>query len=142
QVDYEAELAVVIGREASRIGDDDPLSYVLGYTCCNDVSARDVQFADGQWTRGKCFDAFLPIGPWIVTADEVADPQALRLGCDVNGERLQDGSTADMIFGVAELIVFVSQFVRLLPGDVIATGTPAGVGLGQSPQRFLGKGDE
>ena len=143
QVDYEAELAVVIGREAFEIEvGDDPLSYVLGYTCCNDVSARDVQFADGQWVRGKSFDSFCPLGPWIVTTDDIPDPQALAVSCDVDGERLQDGHTSDMIFPVAELVAYLSQYMRLLPGDVIATGTPAGVGLGRTPPRYLGHGEE
>lgn len=140
EVDYEVELAVVIGREA--VGAvDDPLGHVFGYTICNDVSARDAQFADGQWIRGKSFDTFCPLGPWIVTADEVPDPQALRLACDVNGERLQDGTTADMIFGVAEIVRYLARFIRLLPGDVIATGTPAGVGFGRRPPRYLQAGD-
>ena len=141
EVDYEAELAVVIGTTAWQV-EDDPLSYVLGYTCCNDVSARDVQFADGQWVRGKSFDTFCPLGPWVVTADEVPDPQALRIGCDVNGERRQDSTTGDMVFSVAELISYLSRFIRLEPGDVIATGTPPGVGLGFTPPRYLEHDDE
>ena len=140
QVDYEAELAVIIGREAA--GElADPLSHIFGYTCCNDVSARDAQAADGQWVRGKSFDSFCPLGPWIVTADEVPDPQRLELGCDVNGRRLQSGSTSEMVFGVAEIVAYLARFMRLFPGDVITTGTPAGVGLSQSPPRFLRFGD-
>lgn len=141
KADYEAELAVVIGRRASRI-DDDPMSYVLGYTVCNDVSARDAQFADRQWLRGKSFDTFCPLGPWIVTRDEIPDPQSLGIFCEVSGERLQDGSTADMVFGVGDLVSYVSRFLTLEPGDVIATGTPAGVGFARTPPRLLVDGDE
>ena len=141
RADFEAELAVVIGRRAARIADD-PLSYVLGYTVCNDVSARDAQFADKQWLRGKSYDTFCPLGPWIVTADEIDDPQALGIFCDVSGERLQDSSTAEMVFGVGELVTFLSRFLTLEPGDVIATGTPAGVGFARTPPRYLVAGDE
>ena len=141
QVDYEAELAVVIGRRASRVAQAQALDHVLGYTCCNDVSARDAQFADGQWVRGKSFDTFCPLGPWVVTADEVPDPQALGIRCRVNGETLQDSSTAEMIFGVAEIVSYLSQYLTLLPGDVIATGTPVGVGFSRTPPIFLGDGD-
>jgi 2-keto-4-pentenoate hydratase/2-oxohepta-3-ene-1,7-dioic acid hydratase in catechol pathway len=142
QVDYEAELGVVMGRRASRVAAGDALSHVLGYTCCNDVSARDAQFGDVQWTRGKSFDSFCPLGPWVVTADEVPDPQALPIRCDVSGERLQDSSTSEMVFGVAELVAYISRFMTLEPGDVIATGTPWGVGFARTPPRFLGDGDE
>lgn len=141
RADYEAELAVVIGRRASRV-EDDPLGYVLGYTVCNDVSARDAQFSDGQWLRGKSFDTFCPLGPWIVTTDEIPDPQALAISCDVSGERLQDSSTNEMIFGVAELVIYLSRFMTLEPGDVIATGTPFGVGFARTPERYLLPGDE
>ena len=141
QVDYEAELAVVIGRRARRITSDEALAHVLGYTCCNDVSARDAQFADGQWVRGKSFDTFCPLGPWIVTADEIPDPQALGIRCRVNGATLQDSTTAEMIFGVAEIISYLSQYLTLEPGDVIATGTPVGVGFARTPPIFLGDGD-
>ena len=141
EVDYEAELAVVIGRRASRVTLEEALDYVLGYTLCNDVSARDVQFADVQWSRGKSFDTFSPLGPWIVTADEVGDPQALGIRCRVNGRTLQDSTTAEMIFGVAELISYLSQGITLEPGDVIATGTPFGVGFARTPQVFLRPGD-
>jgi 2-keto-4-pentenoate hydratase/2-oxohepta-3-ene-1,7-dioic acid hydratase in catechol pathway len=142
QVDYEAELAVVIGRTTRDVSIDSALDAVLGYTCLNDVSARDLQFSDGQWVRGKSLDTFCPIGPWIVTADEVPDPQALRISCQVNGETLQDSSTAEMVHGVAELIAFCSRFMTLEPGDVIATGTPAGVGVFRQPPRFLANRDE
>jgi 2-keto-4-pentenoate hydratase/2-oxohepta-3-ene-1,7-dioic acid hydratase in catechol pathway len=141
QVDYEAELAVVIGRAARRVGVNEALDYVLGYTACNDVSARDAQFGDGQWVRGKSFDTFCPLGPWIVTADEVGDVQNLGVRCRVNGELLQDGSTARMIFGVAQIISFLSQVMTLHPGDVIATGTPSGVGFARKPPIFLLDGD-
>src|SRR3954451_20094180 len=141
QVDYEAELAVIIGRRTRDVSRDEALDQVLGYTCCNDVSARDAQFSDGQWIRAKSFDTFCPLGPWIVTADEIPDPQALAIRCRVNGETLQDSSTAEMVFGVADLISYASRFMTLEPGDVITTGTPAGVGVARRPQVFLGDGD-
>lgn len=141
EVDYEAELAVVIGSTARRVAVEDAMAHVLGYTACNDVSARDAQFADGQWTRGKSFDTFCPLGPVIVTSDEIPDPQALGLRCRVNGRTLQDGTTSDMVFGVAELISRLSQVMTLVPGDVIATGTPVGVGFARTPPIFLQDGD-
>ena len=142
QVDFEAELAVVIG-EATRgpMPVEHALDVVAGYLCLNDVSARDVQFADGQWTRGKSFDTFCPIGPALVPAAAVADPQALRIRCRLNGEVMQDASTADMIFSVAELIAYVSSAITLEPGDVIATGTPPGVGFVRTPPVYLQPGD-
>jgi 2-keto-4-pentenoate hydratase/2-oxohepta-3-ene-1,7-dioic acid hydratase in catechol pathway len=142
QVDYEAELAVVIGRVARDVPKAKALDHVLGYTCLDDVSARDLQFGDGQWIRGKSLDTFCPIGPWIVTADEIPDPQDLRVRCLVNGEVVQDASTATMIHGVADLIAFTSRFITLEPGDIIATGTPGGVGVFRKPPRFLTDGDE
>lgn len=141
QVDYEAELGVVIGRTVRRASPGDALGTVLGYTCVNDVSARDLQFADGQWTRGKTLDTFCPIGPWIVTPDEIGDPQGLGIRCTVNDRVLQDSTTANMIFSVAELISFISQGITLEAGDVIATGTPAGVGFARTPPVFLVPGD-
>lgn len=141
QVDYEAELAVVIGTRARKVDVQDALDHVLGYTLCNDVSARDAQFADVQWVRGKSFDTYCPLGPWIVTADEIADPQALGIRCRVNGEALQDSTTAEMIFGVAHLVSYLSQGITLEPGDVIATGTPFGVGFARTPPVFLHPGD-
>ncbi len=141
QVDYEAELAVVIGRRASNVSEASALDYVLGYTAANDVSARDVQLADSQWIRGKSFDTFCPLGPWIVTADEITDPQALAIACRVNGETLQDGKTSDMVFSVAALVANVSQQLTLEPGDVILTGTPAGVGHSRTPPIYLVDGD-
>jgi 2-keto-4-pentenoate hydratase/2-oxohepta-3-ene-1,7-dioic acid hydratase in catechol pathway len=141
QVDYEAELAVVIGRRARRISEAEALGHVLGYTCLNDVSARDLQFGDGQWVRGKSLDTFCPMGPALVTADEIPDPQDLAISCTVGGERLQDANTSQMYFGVAAIISYCSQSFTLEPGDVIATGTPGGVGVFREPQRFLGDGD-
>ncbi|HEY2887209.1 MAG TPA: fumarylacetoacetate hydrolase family protein [Candidatus Limnocylindrales bacterium] len=142
QVDYEAELAVVIGRTARHVSEADALGYVLGYTCLNDVSARDLQFGDGQWVRGKSLDTFCPMGPALVTADEIDDPQDLAISCTVDGRMLQEASTADMFFGVAAIISHCSQAFRLEPGDVIATGTPGGVGIFRDPPILLGDGDE
>ncbi|HEU4448574.1 MAG TPA: fumarylacetoacetate hydrolase family protein [Gaiellaceae bacterium] len=142
EVDYEAELGVVIGTRAHGLSVDDAPSAVAGYVCVNDVTARDLQFADGQWTRAKSFDTFCPVGPALVPAAEVADPQALAIRCLVNGEPLQDSSTAHMVFSVAEIIAFVSEAITLEPGDLIATGTPAGVGYTRTPPRFLSPGDE
>ncbi len=141
-VDFEAELAVVIGRQARSITEADALSYIFGYTCLNDVSARDLQFGDGQWVRGKSLDTFCPMGPVIVTADEVPDPQALAIGCRVGDATMQEASTRDMIFGVAELVARLSRSFTLEAGDVIATGTPPGVGYFRDPQRLLADGDE
>ncbi len=142
QVDYEAELAVVIGRTARRVLERDALEYVLGYTCANDVTARDLQRGDRQWVRGKSLDTFCPLGPVLVTADEIPDPQALAISCTVSGERLQEASTGDMIFGAASLIAFCSRAFTLEPGDVLLTGTPSGVGVYRDPQRLLRDGDE
>ncbi len=141
QVDYEAELAAVIGRPARRVSVTDALDHVLGYTCLDDVSARDIQFADGQWIRGKSLDTFCPVGPVLVTADEIGDPQGLAIRCTVNGELLQDGNTSQMYFGVAEIVSYCSQAFTLEPGDIIATGTPSGVGVFRKPPRFLASGD-
>lgn len=140
-VDFEAELAVIVGRTCRSVSERHALDYVFGYACLNDVSARDLQFRDGQWTRGKSLDTFCPVGPWLVTADEIPDPQALDIRCSVSGEVLQDASTRDMYFGVAELISFLSRMFTLEPGDVIATGTPPGVGYFRDPQRLLRDGD-
>lgn len=142
QVDYEAELGVVIGRRSRDLEVGDALDAVAGYVCVNDVSARDLQFADGQWTRAKSLDTFCPVGPRLVPADEVGDPQALRIRCLVNGEVLQDSSTANMVFSVAELVAYASRGMTLEPGDLIATGTPAGVGFTREPPIFLEAGDE
>ena len=141
QVDYEAELAVVIGRRARRVAEADALEYVAGYTCLNDVSARDLQFGDGQWVRGKSLDTFCPMGPALVTSDEIVDPQALSISCTVNGSRVQDANTSQMYFTVAQIISHCSQAFTLEPGDVIATGTPSGVGVFRDPPTFLTAGD-
>jgi 2-keto-4-pentenoate hydratase/2-oxohepta-3-ene-1,7-dioic acid hydratase in catechol pathway len=141
QVDYEVELAVIIGTRARNVSEQDALKYVFGYTVVNDVSARDLQFSDKQWVRAKSLDTFCPIGPVIVTADEIVDPQKLRLKCTVNDTVLQDSTTAEMIFGVAAIISRLSHSFTLEPGDVIATGTPDGVGVFRNPQVFLQNGD-
>jgi acylpyruvate hydrolase len=140
-LDYEAELVVVIGRTASRVAEDRALDMVLGYTCGDDISARDLQFGDTQWIRGKALDTFAPTGPWIVTADEVPDPQALAIRCVVNDGVRQRDTTANMVFGVAHLIAFITQAITLDPGDLIFTGTPPGVGHGMDPPRYLAVGD-
>jgi len=142
QVDYEAELGVIIGLRARGLRTEDALDAVAGYVCVNDVSARDLQFADGQWTRGKSLDTFCPVGPRLVPAAEVPDPQRLGIRCRVNGELLQDSSTAQMVFSVAEIVAFVSTWLTLEPGDLIATGTPAGVGFTREPPVYLRPGDE
>jgi 2-keto-4-pentenoate hydratase/2-oxohepta-3-ene-1,7-dioic acid hydratase in catechol pathway len=142
QVDYEAELGVVIGARARGLGVDDALDAVAGYVCVNDVSARDLQFADGQWTRAKSLDTFCPVGPRLAPASEIPDPQRLGIRCLVNGEALQDSSTEHMVFPVAELLAFISTAITLEPGDLIATGTPAGVGFTREPPVFLRSGDE
>jgi 2,4-didehydro-3-deoxy-L-rhamnonate hydrolase len=141
QVDYEAELAVVVGRAARNVDVGEALDFVFGYTCLNDVSARDLQFGDGQWVRGKSLDTFCPMGPAIVTADEISDPQDLAISCSIAGERLQDARTSSMFFSVAEIISYCSRSFTLEPGDVIATGTPGGVGVFRDPPRFLRDGD-
>jgi len=141
--DWEVELGVVIGRTAVNVSEADALSYVAGYCVCHDVSERRFQgYGTGQWVLGKSGDTFCPLGPWLVTADQVPDPQNLRLWCEVNGKMMQDGTTANMIFPVAHLISFVSRFMSLQPGDVMATGTPAGVGQGRKPRVFLKAGDK
>jgi 2-keto-4-pentenoate hydratase/2-oxohepta-3-ene-1,7-dioic acid hydratase in catechol pathway len=142
QVDYEAELGVVIGQTVRNASADNALDAVAGYLCLNDVSARDLQFADKQWTRGKSPDTFCPIGPQLVPASEIPDPQALRVRAILNGETLQDSTTANMVFGVAELIAYITQAITLEPGDLIATGTPAGVGAFRDPPIFMQPGDE
>jgi 2-keto-4-pentenoate hydratase/2-oxohepta-3-ene-1,7-dioic acid hydratase in catechol pathway len=141
QVDYEAELAVVIGRRARHIPIEKAWDYVLGYMNLNDVSARDLQFADGQWQRGKSCDTFAPMGPAIVTRDAAGDPHRLRIQIRVNGTTLQDSSTEQLIFGIDHVVSFLSQTVTLEPGDVIATGTPPGVGFARKPPIFLKPGD-
>jgi 2-keto-4-pentenoate hydratase/2-oxohepta-3-ene-1,7-dioic acid hydratase in catechol pathway len=144
EVDYEGELAVVIGRACKNVPRERALDHVLGYTCANDVSARDWQkrLGGGQWCRGKSFDTFAPLGPRLVTADEIPDPNALRLTTTVSGERMQDETTADMIFDVPALIAFLSGSTTLTPGTVILTGTPHGVGMARTPPRWLRPGDQ
>jgi 2-keto-4-pentenoate hydratase/2-oxohepta-3-ene-1,7-dioic acid hydratase in catechol pathway len=141
QVDYEAELAAVVSARVKGVSVENALEAISGYTCLNDVSARSIQFEDGQWTRGKSFDTFCPVGPRIVPSAELGDPQALRISCRVNGETVQDASTADMVFGVAELVAYISESITLEPGDLIATGTPPGVAFGQEHGRYLQDGD-
>lgn len=142
KTDWEVELGVVIGKKARHVAESDALDHVAGYCVVNDVSERAFQLeGTGQWVKGKSCDTFGPIGPWLVTRDEVPDPQALDLWLDVNGEARQRGNTRTMIFGVAHLVAYVSRFMTLSPGDVISTGTPPGVGLGMKPPRFLRPGD-
>ena len=140
--DYEAELGVVIGTRVRNASLEDALEAVAGYTCVNDVSARDLQFADGQWTRGKSPDTFCPVGPRLVPRDEVPDPQQLAIRAVLNGETMQESSTSNMVFGVAGLIAYITRTITLEPGDLIATGTPAGVGAFRSPPVFMQPGDE
>ncbi|MBA2740577.1 MAG: fumarylacetoacetate hydrolase family protein [Actinobacteria bacterium] len=140
--DYEAELGVVIGSRVRGVSKENAFAAVLGYICANDVSARDLQFADGQWTRGKSPDTFCPVGPALVPAAEVSDPHNLRIRAIVSGEVLQDSTTANLIFGVDEIISHAAQTMTLEPGDLILTGTPAGVGVFRDPQRLLEPGDE
>jgi 2-keto-4-pentenoate hydratase/2-oxohepta-3-ene-1,7-dioic acid hydratase in catechol pathway len=141
RVDWEVELAVIVGRRMRAVAERDVLDYLFGYTVANDVSARDVQFADGQWVRGKSFDTFCPLGPVVVTADEIPDPQALVLRTSVNGETVQNSSTREMVFGVAELLSYCSHSFTLEPGDVLLTGTPWGCGEFMQPRRSLRAGD-
>ena len=140
--DYEAELGVVIGRSARNVDEAQALDFVWGYCNCNDFSARDLQFRSTQWLLGKSLDRFLPLGPYLVSAGEVGDPQTLRVQCSVNGAPRQDSSTADMVFGVAELVSYISKHWTLEPGDVIATGTPEGVAQGRPDKPWLRPGDE
>lgn len=142
EVDYEAELAVVIGRSCRGVSAEEALDYVAGYTCLNDVSARDFQRGDGQWVRAKSQDTFGPMGPYLVTSEDIPDPQRLPIRCLVNGQVVQDSNTDKMIFGVRELIAFISRGITLEPGDVVSTGTPHGVGFARKPPVFLKAGDE
>lgn len=141
KVDYEAEFAFIVGRRAKNVKLEDAMDYVLGYTNFNDVSARDFQFADGQWVRGKSCDTFAPIGEFIATTDEITDPHNLRIQFRLNGETLQDSTTDQLIFKIPELIEFLSKFITLEPGDIVATGTPPGVGFARKPPIFLKDGD-
>ncbi|MXP62293.1 FAA hydrolase family protein [Roseomonas sp. M0104] len=141
KTDWEVELAIIIGRRAKRVSEAEAMDHVAGYAVCNDVSEREYQIErGGTWDKGKGCDTFGPLGPWLVTKDEVPDPQNLAMFCEVDGERYQDGSTRTMIFGVTKLVSYVSQFITLHPGDVISTGTPPGVGMGQKPPKFLKAG--
>jgi 2-keto-4-pentenoate hydratase/2-oxohepta-3-ene-1,7-dioic acid hydratase in catechol pathway len=140
-VDYEAELAVIIGKKASNVLEEEAMAYVAGYTAANDVSARDAQDADGQWVRGKSFDTFCPIGPFVITADSLPDPHALDIQCRVNGMTLQDSNTRELIFKIPYLIAYISQAITLMPGDIILTGTPYGTGYFRDPKVLLKPGD-
>jgi 2-keto-4-pentenoate hydratase/2-oxohepta-3-ene-1,7-dioic acid hydratase in catechol pathway len=143
RMDFEVELAVVIGSRAKNVAQADALSFVAGYAICNDVSERSLQVGGpGEWIKAKSHDSFGPLGPWLVTTDEIPDPQKLDLTLDLNGARMQTGSTATMIFGVAELVSYISKYMTLVPGDVITTGTPPGVGMARKPRVFLKPGDE
>jgi 2-keto-4-pentenoate hydratase/2-oxohepta-3-ene-1,7-dioic acid hydratase in catechol pathway len=142
QVDFEAELGVVIGERCRRVSVESALEAVRGYVCVNEVSARDLQFADGQWTRAKSIDTFCPVGPRLVSRDDVPDPQSLGIRCLLNGEVMQDSTTANMIFTVAEIIAYASATMTLESGDLIVTGTPAGVGIFREPPILLEAGDE
>ncbi len=142
KLDWEVELAFVIGKRAKYVSLDAAMEHVAGYLICNDISERGFQIErSGQWVKGKSHDTFAPLGPWLVTRDEVPDPQALELWLSVNGETRQKGTTATMVYGVAYLVQYLSQFMTLEPGDIITTGTPPGVGMGAKPPRFLAPGD-
>lgn len=141
QVDYEAELAFVIGRRGRHVAAQEAAAYIAGYTCLNDVSARDLQFADKQWVRAKSFDTFAPIGPCLATPDEVGDPHALDISLELNGQTMQRSNTSNLIFGVYHLVEYISQAMTLEPGDVVTTGTPGGVGVFRDPPIFLKPGD-
>ena len=142
QVDYEAELAFVIGIGGRDIPESDARRHVAGYMCANDVSARDIQFGDKQWVRGKTFDSFFPCGPWLVTSDEVDDPHDLEISLTLNGRTMQKSNTGNLVFGVDSLVSYLSQVVTLQPGDIVSTGTPGGVGVFRKPPIFLHPGDE
>jgi 2-keto-4-pentenoate hydratase/2-oxohepta-3-ene-1,7-dioic acid hydratase in catechol pathway len=143
RMDYEVELAVVIGMPAKRVAKEDALGYVAGYCICNDVSERSLQKGGpGEWIKAKSYDSFGPLGPWLVTTDEIPDPQNLDLSLDLNGMRMQTGNTSTMIFSAAELVSYISHYMTLQPGDVITTGTPPGVGMARNPRVFLKPGDE
>jgi 2-keto-4-pentenoate hydratase/2-oxohepta-3-ene-1,7-dioic acid hydratase in catechol pathway len=143
RMDFEVELAVVIGTRAKNVAEADALNHVAGYCICDDVSERSLQKGGaGEWIKAKSHDSFGPLGPWLVTTDEIPDPQTLDLTLDLNGTRMQTGSTSTMIFSVAALIAYISQYMTLMPGDVITTGTPPGVGMARNPRVFLKAGDE
>jgi 2-keto-4-pentenoate hydratase/2-oxohepta-3-ene-1,7-dioic acid hydratase in catechol pathway len=141
--DWEVELGVIIGTKAKNIKQADALKYVAGYCTVNDLSEREFQTErSGQWTKGKSYDTFGPIGPWLVTKDEVKDPQNLNMGLELNGKRVQTGNTSTMVFGVAHIVAYLSEFFTLMPGDIITTGTPPGVGMGMKPPKYLKPGDK
>jgi 2-keto-4-pentenoate hydratase/2-oxohepta-3-ene-1,7-dioic acid hydratase in catechol pathway len=143
RMDYEVELAVIIGTRAKNVSEAKALSHVAGYAICNDVSERSLQVGGpGEWIKAKSYDSFGPLGPWLVTTDEIPDPQNLSLTLDLNGQRMQTGSTSTMIFSVAQLVSYISKYMTLMPGDVITTGTPPGVGMARKPRVFLKPGDE
>ena len=142
KVDFEAELAVIIGKTVHNCPEDEAMDAIFGYTCSNDVSARDLQFGDGQWVRGKSLDTFCPIGPWIVTADDIPDPHSLKIQCWLKGKLMQDSHTNLMIFKIAPLVSFLSRHFTLVPGDIILTGTPDGVGVFRKPSVYMKDGDE
>jgi 2-keto-4-pentenoate hydratase/2-oxohepta-3-ene-1,7-dioic acid hydratase in catechol pathway len=143
KTDWEVELGLVIGKRTSYVNEQEALDHVAGYCLVNDVSEREYQTErGGQWDKGKGCDTFAPIGPWLVTRDEIADPQNLKLWLELNGKRMQDGNTGTMIFGVRKLVSYISHFMTLVPGDIIATGTPPGVGMGMKPPLFLKAGDK
>ncbi len=141
QLDFEAELAVVIGKKCRYVRSDEAYNFIAGYTCANDVSARDMQFSDGQWYRGKSCDGFGPLGPWLATPSEVGDPQNLRIQLRLNGQTMQDSNTCNLVFDVPALVEYVSAYMTLEPGDVILTGTPPGVGFSRKPPVFMKSGD-
>jgi 2-keto-4-pentenoate hydratase/2-oxohepta-3-ene-1,7-dioic acid hydratase in catechol pathway len=142
KVDFEAELAVIIGKRVYKCSETEAMEAIFGYTCANDVSARDLQFGDGQWVRGKSLDTFCPLGPWITTADDIPDPHSLGIRCWLNGQLMQDSTTRMMIFKLPELISFISHNFTLFPGDIILTGTPHGVGTFREPSLYMKDGDE
>ncbi|MDC0394700.1 fumarylacetoacetate hydrolase family protein [Alphaproteobacteria bacterium] len=143
KTDWEVELAVIIGKKAKYVSLEDAMSHVAGYAASNDISERTFQLeSPGHWTKGKSCDSFGPLGPWLVTKDEISDPQNLTMWLSVNGQKMQNGSTKTMVYGVAYLVYYISQFMSLMPGDVISTGTPPGVGLGMKPPIYLKEGDK
>jgi len=142
KVDFEAELAVIIGKTIHNCPKNEVMKTIFGYTCANDVSARDLQFGDGQWVRGKSLDTFCPLGPWIVTSDDIPDPHSLSIRCWLNGQIMQDSNTSMMIFKLPELINLISKNFTLIPGDIILTGTPHGVGTFRDPPIYMKEGDE
>jgi 2-keto-4-pentenoate hydratase/2-oxohepta-3-ene-1,7-dioic acid hydratase in catechol pathway len=141
QLDFEAELAVVIGKQCRGVSREEAGNYIAGYTCANDLSARDMQFSDGQWYRGKSCDGFGPLGPWIATPCEIGNPQNLRIRLWLNGQTMQDSNTCNLVFDVPALVEYISGYITLEPGDVILTGTPPGVGFSRTPPVFLKSGD-